>query len=180
MKPSRDWATFLPIQEPNTNDKVSALDPGWCLASGVYPGADVVLRLLRDEVLPLVRHLERRHGLIAYHFLVHGRLSGVPTVETDNGSYIHLRLTFKKPKESLDLVHSPRFVMTRSVTNGGVPGGIDGSLVSVAACAKLINAQSAWVLALIEAHRWKDDALMVRQVQQFLHFFSNMLQIKVN
>jgi len=181
MKKSSSWVTFLRIPEPNTNDIVPALDPGWCVASGVYPGAEVVLRLLRDEVLPLIKNCEKLL-LTGYHFLIHDRLSGVPTTENDKSNYIHLRLNFKQPTE-LKLSNYPRFEMTRPAATGQTSvGGIDLIIVKnqdLEKVNRLIELQSEWMLALIDAHEWKDDALMVRQVKQFLHFTANMAQMRV-
>lgn len=182
---SREWATFLRIPPPSTSDKVPALDPAWCAARGVNPGAEVVLRLLRDEVVPLVRGLD---GLESYHFLIHDRDSGVPTTADDHNGYIHLRLTFKKPVVLVlkDFVMTrPAFVMTRPVDSSGQTsvGGIDLSIVkdgSLEAIDKLLCMQSAFVLALVEAHDWQtDDAAMVRQVRQVCHWMSNMIQMKI-
>lgn len=140
-----------------------------------------MLRLLRDEVVPLIRSLKRL-GLASYHFLIHDRHSGVP-VATD-GSYIHLRLSFKKP-QVLDV--GGKFEMTRPVdtTTQATVSGIDGTLLvgkdpqaRMKTFTRLLELQSEWALALIEAHNWKDDADMVRQVLQFGHFLSNMLQMQ--
>ncbi|MES2179828.1 MAG: hypothetical protein V4550_18350 [Gemmatimonadota bacterium] len=176
---SREWVTFLRVPEPSTTDKVPALEPAWCQARGINPAAPVVIRLLRNEVLPLVRYLERKRGLVGYHFLVHDRQSGVPTTEDDRGAYIHLRLVFKK---AINLKVASNFGMTRPATTGQTEiGGVDLSLIpgGLKTANQLLNAQSAWVLAFIEAHAWKDDADMVRQTRQYLHFFANMLQINV-
>ncbi len=179
---ARDWSTFLRIPEPGTSDLAPALDPGWCAASGVNPGAEVVLRLLRDEVSPLLYELLLNRGLSRYHFLVHDRLSGVPTTEKDHSAYIHLRLWFRDPIV-LELSAFPKFEMTRSVTGEtSAIAGIDLALLtskSVAIAVEIIELQSQWVIRLISEHTWKDDAEMVRQVRQFLHYFGNMLQMRV-
>lgn len=177
MKSSREWATFLRIPPPNTSNLVPALDPGWCAARGVNTGAEVVLRLLRDYVVPAIRHYEQR-GLVGYHFLVHDRQSGVPTTEEDHSAYIHLRLSFKK---SVTLHEREGFVMTQPVSTKGQTsiGGLDMAMIKhgLPSAEILINMQSAWVLALVAAHTWDDDANMVRQVLQFGHFFANMTQM---
>lgn len=201
---SREWATFLKIPPPATTDIVPALDPGWCAARGVNADAAVVLRLLRDEVVPLIRHLERKHGLKSYHFLVHDRQSGVPTTEDDHGAYIHLRLKFKRAINlykkvglsswlksqlpgTVSYIQRYPFEMTRPVDSSGQTsiGGIDLSIIKggeismLERAGRLIELQSEWVLALIEAHAWRDDADMVRQVLQFGHFFANMLRMQL-
>ena len=48
------------------------------------------LNLLRLVVAPLIRELMRDRLIDWYSFLVHGRQSGVPTTEEDDGVYIHL------------------------------------------------------------------------------------------
>ena len=177
---SKDWSTFLPIPEDKTSDQANALDPGWLEARGVYGGSPTVLRLLRDEVLPLIRYLERERGLSSFHFLVHDRMSGVPTDEKDKGSYVHLRLLFKK-SIGLHLEKFPHFVMTHAIMDPRpTAGGVDGGLLKNAEMAwRLIDMQSAWVLAFIEAHQWKDDGDIVRQMRQYLHYFANMTQMKL-
>lgn len=178
---SRQWSTFLRIPEPNTSDFVPVLDPGWCAARGVNPAAEVVLRLLRDEVLPLIRALEKRHGLESYHFMIHDRTSGVPTDEKDRSAFIHLRLFFKKLKKDFYLEFSTKFEMTRPTSGAQQEsvGGIDSELIDAHSFSRLLHMQSAWVLALVEAHDWSksDVGSMVRQCLQFGHYFSNMLQM---
>lgn len=182
MKPCKSWATFIRIPSPSTSDSVMTLDPTWCAARGIHPGAEVVLRLLRDHVLHMVRYLEEKRGLVSYHFLVHDRDSGVPTKEP--GAYIHLRLEFKRPVVlHIGNTRTSHFEMTMPLPDAhkqASVGGIDMTMIvgGVPAANRLIDLQSQWVLALVEAHhRWSDDGAMVRQVQQFLHFYSNMLQM---
>jgi len=179
---SRDWATFIRIPEPSTSDAAPRLDPQWCAARGINPAAEVVLRMVKDEVVPLIRWLEKNHGLEGFHFLIHDRESGVPTIEGDHGAYIHLRLFFNQPK-GLDLGNYPKCVLTRPNDERREPfAGLDMRIVKnqdVSGAWELLNQQSAWVLRLLEAHEWTDGADIVRQVQQYLHFFGNMCQMVV-
>jgi hypothetical protein len=181
---SKNWDTFLIIPTPNTTDEASVADADWLSARGVEPGSPVVLQLLRKQVLPLIRWLEDRHGLDWYFFLVHDRASGVPTTEKDKNPYIHLRLVFKKPMRSLlELLHqrAPRFEMTMPVTDGDKIAGIDEEILrgNIHDARRLIGQQSEWVLDLLEAHeRDADPLVLVKQVRQFGHYFSNMLQMK--
>jgi hypothetical protein len=178
-KPSSDWSTCIRIPDPSTSDTVPRLDPQWCAARGINPMSEVVLRMIKDDVSPLIRWLEKKHGLEGFHFLVHDRQSGVPTVEGDNAAYIHLRLFFKKPKSKLDL--NPRCMFTRPNDERREPfAGLDMRIVksqNISMGWELLNQQSAWVLRLIEAHEWTDGGDIVRQVQQFGHFFANMTQM---
>ncbi len=179
-KMSRDWSTCIRIPDANTSDTALRLDPQWCAARGINSGAEVVLRMIKDEVVPLIRWLEKKHGLEGYHFLIHDRQSGVPTTEGDNAAYIHLRLFFKKPK-NLDLGNYPKCVLTRPNDERREPfAGLDIRIVKnqdVLGAWELLNQQSAWVLRLLEVHEWADGADIVRQVQQYGHFFANMTQM---
>lgn len=187
-----EYTVCLPIPAANTTDVASGADPLWCVAIGVYPGADVVLRQLRDQVLPFVRFMET-HDLEGFHFLVHDRNSGVPTSPDDHGKYIQLRLRFFRPKwqtwmESRLVEPFSKFIMLRPVTEEQTHiAGVDLRLIAggktdaarVRIANSLIDAQSALVLRFIEAHQWTDDAMMVRQMKQFWHLLANMTQIKV-
>jgi hypothetical protein len=185
-----EWATFLPLVAPNVNDQAQGLDPVWCYAKGIYPGADAVFRGLRDDVSPLIKCLKQSGVLAGFHFLIHDRNSGVPA-EASDGAYIHLRLRFKKPTATFfDMIRRKfrRFQMTRPVVaRQDAIAGFDLRIVKggktnvdkVKLINRLIDQQSEWMLALVDAHEWKDDVLMVHQARQFLHLFSNMTQIKV-
>lgn len=179
MKRSRKWETFLPISQFYTSDAAPAFDSAWCTAAGVNPSSEIVLRLLRDKVLPFVRDLQDNHHLLSYNFLVHDRNSGVPTDEKDHGAYIHLRLSFYQPRT---LKNKDGFVMTRPIPahHDKTIAGVNLDLFknrNINEVWLLINKQSEWVLTFIEAHTWKYDVAMVQQVKQFGHFFCNMLQM---
>lgn len=175
-KQSKAWDTFLRIQDPQTTDVVPPLSDEWMTAYGVYPGAPAVISCLRDKVLPVIRDL--RDVLDWYFFLIHDRTSGVPT--DDKGEYVHLRLVFREPIAKLGLPTG--WEMTRSVDFKNAGGfnfdimcgdnpAVDGM--------KLLAMQSEWVLSFLEAHRADAEPMsLIKQIRQFFHFTSNMLQVK--
>lgn len=181
---SRQWTTCLKIPSDSTSDTAPALDPGWCQAKGINPCAPRVARLLKDKVVTLIRALRSIRGFEAFHFLVHDRESGVPTTPDDHAAYIHLRLFFMKPTSlPVERLEAEGFVFTQPIeveqkTMAGVDlGRISGGLDTAT---QLLNAQSAWVLDFIAAHEWTDDAEIVRQTRQYLHYFANMLQVSAS
>lgn len=174
------WDTFLRIPEPATSDVAPSVDAEWLSARGINPGAPALLQRLREDVLPLVRRLEKK--LDRWFFLVHDRSSGVPCLPSEDGGYVHLRLSFKR---AVAEPHLPgKWQMTRAITDeGSVIGGVDLKLLQSrdSACIReLLAMQSAWVLRVVEWHRADaDEAAMLKQVRQLLHYFSNMTQMRV-
>ena len=151
------------------------LDPAWLAARGIDPGAPFVLQCLRDEVLPLVRRLEREGALAWYSFLVHGYASGVPTVPDDRRNFVHLRFV---ARSGVAPQLPAGWLFTRQQALSTEIAGIRTSaLADVEAVWRLIGAQSEWVLALIEQHKDADVLDLLRNTRQFLHFFVNMTQM---
>lgn len=181
----RVWDTFLRIPDPSTTDLAPVADAGWLEAKGVSASAPIVLRLLRREVLPLVR---RRHDqpIRGYFFLVHNRESGVPTTKEDKGAYIHMRLYFydaKTPQQVAKLI-GDQWEMTRPIREESEDiAGIDRKFVrsgSADAIREILKAQSELVLKIIETYTDDVDTLvLIGQVRQCLHYVANMCQIKV-
>jgi hypothetical protein len=186
----RTWETFLRIVDPSKQDLAPIADAAWCTAKGIEPEAPELLLQLRDEVLPLVRRLEKgTPALTWFSFLVHNRESGVPTTPEDHGAYIHLRMMFKRgeaPDFDLTRVIPPAWAMTHKCELSSEIAGFDLKALSlignegVDRVWYLIGAQSKMFLSLIENHRPDTDGLtLTKHVRQFLHFFANMAQMRV-
>ncbi len=171
------WETFLKI-EPNP-DLAPEMDATWCLSRGIDPDAPVVIKLLRDEVLPLVTRLEK-NGLSWYSFLTHNRDSGVPTTADDKNAYIHLRLDFAySAKSPVSLELGPLWTMTREVEQPKEIAGISCDALLIDQAWDLIGEQSQWLLFLIQSHQSDSIPQLVIHIRQYLHFFANMCQIRV-
>lgn len=181
---SRSWQTFLRLTPPNVDAKVPPLDSEWLASRAISPFAPQLWCQLRDEVLPLVRKLEKRRGLEWYFFLLHDSSNGAPDGAKAGDEYIHLHLQFKKPTRLVLFrdVFSP-WEGTKPIDYGGGGfGGVDESTIvgGADAARRMIAYQSEWVLRLVELHKSDADITKVmRQARQYLHFFANMLQIKV-
>lgn len=171
------WESFWPLPDPLHADRAPELDATWLAARGIDPGAPLVLRCLRDEVLPLVRRMERAGTLAWYSFLVHGHASGVPTAPDDRRAFIHLRLVTRRgaaPQMPAGWLYTRQQPLSPQIA------GVQTSALSTRsadAAWRLIGAQSEWVLALIEQHEGADVLDLLRNTRQFLHFFVNMTQM---
>lgn len=184
MKPALKytWETFLRVSttEAMTSDEVSDADDAYLISKGVESIAPYMMRLIRDEVLPLIRSLQKNNDLEWFSFLLHSRESGVPTTEDDKGVYIHLRLSFNRPQVKLKL---PRdWVMTRSIKLSEEIGGVDGKALvgGTKTMWLLIGAQAALMLDFVEAYKPHTEVLtLIKQTRQFLHYSANMFQMKV-
>jgi hypothetical protein len=165
---SKIWDTFLPIANPATSDK-PPLDSDWLLAHGISDGAPLVLAHVRDDVLPLIRTLERANKLAWYMFLVHDLKSGVPTTPDDKSAYVHLRLVFKRTERADVLPEA--WLMSKPMKPGY---DVDGELP------RLIGYQSECVLRMVETLKGDGSEMSaLKQMRQFLHYFANMTQMKV-
>lgn len=169
------WETYLRIDvKPGSPRKASA------------PLA--VVKVLREQVLPLVRRLEDRDVIEWYSFLVHGAPDGEKP-----GAYIHLRMSIvdgvaflsSRLRDLHDGIKQARGKWTepkRIVAPACREiAGFDRTAftgVDIRCAWKLIGEQSAWVLDLIEQHSDKtSDLAVVLHAVQFMHYFSNMLQL---
>lgn len=171
------WESFWPLPDPLQSDRAPELDAAWLAARGIDPGAPLVLRCLREEVLPLVRRMERAQSLLWYSFLVHGHASGVPTVPDDRRTFIHLRLVTQRGAVPQLPVG---WLFTRQQPLSPQIAGVQTSALaarSADAAWRLIGAQSEWVLAFVEQHADADVLDLLRNARQFLHFFVNMMQM---
>lgn len=166
------WKAFLPIGASLKAAEAPAADAAWLMSRGIESEALSVLRLIRTEVLPLIRRLEQG-GLDRFSLLVHDRTSGVPTVAEDFAPYIDLTLHFKNA--TCCLLDDWCFV--KPAERPTAIAGIDGS---VFLAEQLICEQSAWYLRVIESYtKNTSDIMLLGQIRQFLHYFANMAQMKI-
>lgn len=180
MKPpvlDRMWETFLRVGEKRPEDVESAS------AAVVRDAEDndlaaalAVLRALREHVLPLIRRLEERGVIDWYSFLVHGQ-ECVPT-EDVSGVYIHLRLSLTSDFNTNTLTLPEPWCMTRRMTGvdmGGV--AVDKLLGGLRQAWKLHGEQATWLFEFLEQH--EDEPATLYQLGQYLHYLSNMTQMRV-
>lgn len=172
------WNAFLPIGSALKSDE-PGLDPAWAAAMGVDPEALSVLRLVRREVLPLMRDLEKPAGTLrSFSFLVHDRASGVPCPPEDSSPYIHLRLEFYdldvKPSRPWRLADVRRRLPEPWVYVARVKPSKEEIRVQ-----EVLAEQSAWYLRLVERFAAMTDLELLRHVGQTLHYYANMAQMMV-
>lgn len=172
VRASKVWNVFLPIGTALKTDTVAGADTHWLASHGIEGDAFLVLRRVRDDVLPLVRTLEQKRRLASFSFLVHDRTSGVPTTPEDPTAYLHLRLTFT-------VLQTLRAVRARLPAPWVFHTPVKPSS-DEAKAHRLLDPQSAWYLSLIEAHRHLPDRELLQTVRQFLHYFANMAQMRIS
>lgn len=175
--PNCSWESFWPLPDPLKTDLAPELDAEWLAARGIDPDAPLVLRCLRDEVLPIIRDLEDAGTLSWYSFFIHGYASGVPTTPDDRRSFIHLRFVLNSlttPRLPEGWLFTRRRPLSPEIAGIRVTALADGDIDTAW---RLIGVQSAWVLAFVEQHKNADMLDLVKHARQFLHFFVNMTQV---
>lgn len=174
------WNAFLPIGSSLKSDDLPEADVTALQVRGIELDALRVLRCIRQDVLPLVRDLQKKGLLKSFSFLVHDRTSGVPTSPEDREAYIHLRLVFltsvfrtisgrvrkTSPRELLP----EKWILLQRV---------DVSPAEAKAH-QVIDPQSAWYLDLVESLGPRSDFEALLQVRQHLHYFANMAQMRIS
>lgn len=178
------WKAYLPIV--SHRDVISKEDIEWFAARGIVEkqlrGARAVMRLVRGDIVLLVRELQEKHHLDAFSFLIHDHVGGVPT-RFRKRAYIDLTLYFAKKVGVRKLFSSAwKFVGPGGMTEE--VAGIDSALFiekKVQTGIDLINAQCEWYLQLVESFGPEaSDMDVLKQVGQYLHFFANMSQLRVS
>lgn len=182
--------TFLPLASVNASDLAPDADAAWLMSKGIDPAAPALVRQLRDEVLPLIRRLEKNQGLEWYSFLVHA-YPLVPTLAADTRAFIHLRLSFKSKKQAhgcLGKYYSieplpVEWRFTQAIKMPTEIAGVDPKVLwngGIHDAWRIIGEQSAWLLSFIDRHKKTEDVLqLVKHMRQFLHFFANAVQVRV-
>jgi len=140
--------------------------------------------LLRLHVAPVIQDLCSA-GLVGwYSFLVHNRQSGVPTDESDEGVYVHLRLEMSGDVKESDLVaRLPQICkMTRRMPTPERNRLDNNDLLAfrgqrVECGWRVLGECSAWVLAMLDSH---DPSVRVppQNVAQLLHYLGNSLFVR--
>ncbi len=137
--------------------------------------------LLRAKVIPIVNDLRDRDVINWYCFLVHNRQSGVPTTDTDQGFYVHLRLGLTENAAERQLISElPSYcMMTRRM-----PVPTSGSLDNIQIDAlrngeveygwRILGEGSEWILKMLGDH---DERARIppQNAGQFLHYIGNAL-----
>ena len=175
------WEAFLRVGDGAFSDEAPALDEAWGQARGIGALSSQVIRRLRRDVLPLTRRLQARYGVRWLSFLIHDRDSGVPAPPEDREAYVHLRFQGRPDwsVEEMQSILGGSWLWVRSVELPNEIAGIRPVLNSDHAWA-LLGEQSLWMLDLIARHSLEvDDATVLQHVRQFLHFFANMVQMRV-
>jgi hypothetical protein len=120
-----------------------------------------------------------------YCFLIHDRTSGVPTASDDNALYLHLRFALSQSASESKFQNSlpDCCSMTRNVGAEQVSSiaGLDKALLKnddIAEAWRIIGEQSEWLLDMLMVHK-EDARLFPNQVNQFLHYYSNMTGLQV-
>ena len=142
------------------------------------------LNVLRSVVAPLVKDLTQKGTINWYCFLVHGRESGVPTSEGDNGLYVHLRMALTAPSHEAEFIsHLPSFCRYSRKMSMPNPPSLDK--VDIQSLAKgqveqgwkVLGESSEWVLKMLGAH---DPVKPIprQNVAQFLHYLGNQLLVE--
>ena len=143
--------------------------------------------MIRFQVFPIVSKLMSEGTIEWYSFLVHNRESGVPTTKEDDNAYFHVRVSFRDgyvvSKEEFNKL-LPDYCqkhLTRQCPGVESISGIEKSALrngDIAEAWRIIGEQSEWVMSVLEIHR-EGVQVSTKQIAQFLHYYSNMTQLRV-
>ena len=173
QKPDLDrmWETFIRIPTENGQIRFS-----------------VLFDIIRFKISSLILHL-KKDGLINWYcFLIHDRNSGVPTTQDDANTYFHIRMAIKKNDKLNLLKYLPDCcVMTRKIDRKRVERisitpeiAFDTSLLKhegIEEIWRIIGEQSEWLLNTLNAYK-EDVDVPPLQIIEFLHYYSNMTQLR--
>jgi hypothetical protein len=142
---------------------------------------------IRFKIRPAILQLKNDGKIEWYSFLVHNRESGVPTTEDDKSPYLHVRVSFKSShvidREDLNklLPDYCQKQLTRQCKDVGSILGIETSLLKeedIGEAWRIIGEQSEWVMKMLTI--FKDNVQVpCTQIGQFLHYYSNMTQLRI-
>jgi hypothetical protein len=164
------WETFIRIGSP-PEEKVTLVE---------------LFNVIRFKIYPMISDLRQKNIITWYSFLIHNRLSGVPTTEDDNSPYFHIRLSIKDDLKHKDDVnkHLPTYCekhFTRLCKGTESISGIDKSRLKnedITEAWRIIGEQSELIMNMLLI--FKENAeIPPQQIVQFLHFFANMTQLAV-
>ena len=178
---SSAWKAYLPVGKPKL--KVTQTDLDFFAQRDVgaeqLAGALAVMRRVRQDVVPLVRRLERCRGLDAYIFLIHGRAEGVPTRSA--GAFVDVSLYFLYDAPAAKWIPAKwKYVQPVYVVDEDVAGLDCATFRKSISRRAILCEQSALYLRLVEAFKPEaSDVEVLKQVGQFFQFFENMSQLTV-
>jgi hypothetical protein len=160
------WETFIRIPRAD-------------IASGIH------IETIRKRLAPMIDRLVNSRIIDWYCFLIHDKTSGVPTNPNDEDAYFHVRLGLQTDSTPDMLLTSlPDYcTMTRPIEAAWVANilGIDKTLLkneNIAEAWKIIGEQSEWLLKMLNSHK-KEANIFPTQMAQFLHYLSNMTQLRM-
>lgn len=133
-----------------------------------------IIHMIRFDLHPLITSLKKDGIINWYHFLIHDKRSGVPTTEDDDNYYFHIRFTLKKDVDPKDILPS-HCVMTHKVHPN--LRDIDRTLLKnedIEEAWRIIGEQSEWIMRMLNIFK-EDIEVPSAQVEQFLHYYSNMM-----
>lgn len=142
------------------------------------------LTLLREKVIPLIENLRQEKLIGWFSLLVHNRASGVPTEESDNNLYVHIRL--ENLTESLDKLSCklPSYCLNPKMMAVPSPPSLDNVSIDhlsnqkVEEGWKILGESSEWVLNMLSSHD-KNKQIPPQNVAQFLHYLGNQLMVSI-
>ena len=170
---------MMKMEKPNLNRMYEAF-----IKIGL-PGdfsVERAIHMIRFELYPLITQLKSDEIINWYSFLIHNRRSGVPTTEDDENFYFHVRFGLKEEVDSKDLNNSlPQDCLDiegkkiRKITPRTIRG-IEKSLLEneeIEEAWRIIGEQTEWLINMLNIYK-EDVEIAPNQVEQFLHFYSNM------
>jgi len=142
------------------------------------------LDLLRFKIAPLIKQLINKEIIDWYSFLIHHRVSGVPTREDDHGLYVHLRMALTESSTEAEIknllpswckwTRKMKFHQPFSLDNANIQILKNGELEQGW---KILGESSEWVLNMLDSHE-PSSKIPVQNVAQFLHYLGNQLFVK--
>jgi hypothetical protein len=169
----KTYESFLRITPSNLAVEAPCADAAFLQSKGIYSCAPDVLHAMRYNVMPLITRMKP----FWYCFLVHDRASGVPTKAGDTNLYIHLRAQFESKKK---IKFPSSWEMTREIELPKEIAGVDMRVMPPKMAWDLLHLQSELFLHILAFNRPGSDPFTVlKHTRQFLHFFANMAQMRV-
>ncbi len=157
------------------------------LLSNVTP--EDIFQIIKTKVYLTVEQLKKSE-VDWYCFLIHGRISGVPTKIDDDNAYFHIRFSLSKESDREKALKSlPDFcVMTRKIQPSDVEAisisstmNFDQSLLKqegIEEVWRIIGEQSEFFLRVFESYK-DNTAIPTLEIWSFLHYFHNMVGLSV-
>ena len=146
--------------------RVGTASPGQLISKDA-PSEDpeTFLRIIRDRVAYPALHAYINGTIDWFCFLLHDRTGGVPVPEHDDGAFIHMRFSMCSPNWKPFPVGG--WELTRKMDPAQCKDGLAW---------RMLGEQSSLICrALLEFPEYQ----LAPHMGQFLHHFSNMIQMKV-